>query len=120
MIADNIFQSQTDSAYECISTSIAVPLQNHFLRNHFISCVHGIRASQSKSIIKDNRFIDITTSKVLTNFNATQGNLNMVELNFFPSTQANISIAGGYGGSATDIWRNFSSDTAAHTVGVPA
>ena len=120
MIADNIFQSQTDSAYECISTSIAVPLQNFFLRNHFISCVHGIRASQSKSIIKDNRFIDITTSKVLTNFNAAQGNLNMVELNFFPSTQANISIAGGYGGSATDIWRNFSTDTAAQTVGVPA
>jgi hypothetical protein len=120
MITDNIFQSQTDSAYECISTSIAVPLQNFFLRNHFISCVHGIRASQSKSIIKDNRFIDITTSKVLTNFNAAQGNLNMVELNFFPSTQANISIAGGYGGSATDIWRNYSTDTAAQTVGVPA
>lgn len=120
MIADNIFQSHTDSAYECISTAIAVPLQNQFLRNQFISCVHGIRASQSKSYIRDNRFIDITTSKVLTNFNAAQGNLNMVELNFFPSTQANISIAGGYGGSATDIWRNFSTDTAAMTVGIPA
>lgn len=120
MIADNIFQGLADSAYECISTSIAVPLQNFFLRNHFISCVHGIRASQSKSLIQDNHFIDITTSKVLTNFNAGQGNLNRVVKNFFPSAQANINIAGGYGGSATDIWRNYSTDTAAETVGVPA
>lgn len=120
LIADNIFQSQTDSAYECISTSIAVPLQNYFLRNHFISCVHGIRASQSKSIIRGNTLIDITTTRVSTTHNAGQGALNQVLENFFPDTQANISIAGGYAGAADDVWRNYSTDTAAQTVGVPA
>lgn len=120
LIAENIFQSQTDSAYECISTAIAVPLQNEFRRNQFISCVHGIRASQSKSIIAENRFIDITTTRVSTTHNAGQGALNQVVKNFFPDTQANISIAGGYAGAADDIWRNYSTDTAAETVGVPA
>lgn len=120
LIADNIFQSQTDSAYECIGTGIAVPLQNEFLRNRFISCVHGIRASQSKSLIHQNKFIDITTTKVSTTFNAGQGDLNEVSENYFPSTQANISIAGGYAGGVNDMWRNYSKDTAAQTVGVPA
>lgn len=119
-IADNIFQSHTDSAYECISTSVAVPLQNEFKRNRFISCVHGIRASQSKSVISQNKFIDITTTKVNTKFNSSQGNLNEVSENYFPSTQANISIAGGYVGAADDTWRNYSTNTAAQTVGVPA
>ncbi len=120
LIAGNIFQSQTDSAYECISTSIAVPLQNNIVGNQFISCVHGIRASQSKSTIRGNTFIEITTTKVSTTHNAGQGDLNFVIENFFPSTQANISIAGGYAGGAADVWRNYSTDTAAQTVGVPA
>lgn len=120
LIAFNIFQSQTDSAYECISTSIAIPLQNNFINNQIISCVHGFRASQSKSTIKGNTFVNMTTTEIDTTFNSGQGANNYVIDNYFQQDEADITNANGYTGSATDVWRNFSQNVAAMTVGVPS
>lgn len=46
---------------------------------------------------------------------------NFVLFNQFSNTQADITISDGYTpAGATDVWRNYSTDTAAFTVGVPS
>lgn len=44
---------------------------------------------------------------------------NFVLYNQFSNTQADITISDGYTPGTNDVWRNYSTDTAAFTVGVP-
>lgn len=44
---------------------------------------------------------------------------NFVLFNQFSNTQADITISDGYTPGTADVWRNYSTDTAAFTVGVP-
>lgn len=120
LIKGCIFQDQTDSAIETTSTAIAVPLANVIEDCYFRSCAHGIRVSFSNGIIRRNLFRSITTTELSTTHVAVQGGENYVIENYFEQAQADITSANGYVGAATDVWRNYSSDTAAQTVGVPA
>ena len=45
---------------------------------------------------------------------------NFVLFNQFSNTQADITISDGYTPGTSDVWRNYSTDTAAFTVGVPS
>jgi hypothetical protein len=116
VIQGNTFLGISGTALLGSSVAIAQPSMNLIDSNWFKECANAIDWPQSYSIISNNRFKDITTKQIDINVGAD----NFVSLNFFDKTQANISIAEGFIGNATDIWRNYSSDTAALTVGVPA
>lgn len=116
IIEDCQFLGLSGTAILGESVSIATPSFNQILRNMFRECANAIDWPQSYGVIDGNRFKDITTKQIDINAGAD----NYVGVNFFDKTQANISIAEGFIGNASDIWRNYSSDTAAMTVGVPA
>ena len=116
IIEDCLFLGLSGTAILGESVSIATPSQNQILGCMFRECANAIDWPMNYGVIDGNRFKDITTKRIDINVGAD----NYVGVNFFDSTQANISIAGGFIGNASDIWRNYSSDTAAMTVGVPA
>ena len=120
LIAGCIFQDQTDSAIETTSTTIAVPLANYIVGCYFRSCAHGIRVSYSNGVIRGNLFRSITTTELSTIHVSAQGSENYVVENYFEQNEADITVANGYVGAATDVWRNYSANTAAQTVGVPS
>ena len=113
---NNIFQGLTDTAIKGEDVSIRTPANNVIQSNFFRECANAIDMPMNYGFINDNRFKDTTTKRIDINAGAD----NFVELNFFEDTEANISIAGGYIGNASDVWRNYSTDVAAMTVGVPA
>lgn len=115
-IIGNIFNTIAGTAILGQNVSIRTPNQNLVDSNFFRNCGNAIDWPMNYGIINNNRFKDITTKQIDVN----SGQDNFVGINFFDKTQANISIAEGFIGNASDIWRNYSSDTAALTVGVPA
>lgn len=116
IIEECLFLGLTGTAILGESVSIAQPQNNQILSCYFRECANAIDWPMSYGVINNNRFKDITTKRIDVNVGAD----NYVGINFVDSTQANISIAGGFIGNASDIWRNYSSDQAAQTVGVPA
>lgn len=115
-IQNSLFLGLSGTAILGEDVSIATPSQNSILNNMFRGCANAIDMPMNYGVIDGNRFKDITTKQIDINAGAD----NYVGINFFDKTQANISIAEGFIGNATDIWRNYSSDTAALTVGVPS
>lgn len=113
---NNRFQGLTGTAILGEDVSIRTPASNVIQSNVFRECANAIDMPMNYGFINDNRFKDTTTKRIDINVGAD----NFVELNYFEDTQANISIAGGYIGNASDVWRNYSTDTADMTVGVPA
>lgn len=116
------FQSLSIAIY-CSSTSIAVPLRNTIMNSKFYLNTDDIQSSQSYGLVKGNSFFTPgsgTHDVVNVTFNASQGDHNMVELNFFNNPEAEIAPATGYDGSATDVWLNYVNDQAALAVGQPA
>ena len=116
IIEDCLFLGLSGTAILGESVSIATPSSNQILRNYFRECANAIDWPMNYGVIDGNRLKDITTKQIDINVGAD----NYVGVNFFDKSQANISIAGGFTGNASDIWRNYSSDTADMTVGVPA
>lgn len=113
---NNVFQGLSGTAILGEDVSIRTPSENQILYNYFRECANGINMPMNYGRIDGNRFKDVTTLQIDINVGAD----NYVGINFFDKTQANISIAQGFVGNASDMWRNYSSDTAALTVGVPA
>ena len=63
-----------------------------------------------------NNIMDEATTNI--DFSGGAGG-NFVLFNQFSNTQADITISDGYTPGTADVWRNYSTDTAAFTVGVP-
>lgn len=82
----------------------------------FIDNTEHIDAPFTESVVKDNIFDEATTN---VEVDGGAGG-NFVIDNYFQQDQANISVSDGYAGDSTDVWRNFSQNTAAMTVGVPS
>lgn len=116
LIQGNRFQGLTGTAIVGLDVSIRTPSENVIRDNFFRECANAIDMPMNYGVIDNNRFKDITTKQIDVNVGAD----NYVGINFFDKSQANISIAQGFIGNASDMWRNYSSDTAALTVGVPA
>ena len=113
---NNYFLGLTGTAIIGEDVTIRTPASNLIEGNFFRACANAIDMPMNYGVINNNRFKDITTKQIDVNTGAD----NYVGVNFFDKTQANISIAEGFIGNASDIWRNYSSDTAAMTVGVPS
>lgn len=113
---NNVFLGLTGTAILGEDVSIRTPANNVIDGNFFRECANAIDMPMNYGRITNNFLKDITTKQIDINVGAD----NYVSMNFFDKTQANISIAQGFIGNASDIWRNYSSDTAAMTVGVPA
>lgn len=125
LIQGNRFLRLTNAALECTSTSGAVPLQNQILNNQVIDCDGGFLASQSSSIISGNVFalgyvgLAFANGKINTVYNAAQGQKNTVINNYTFDVAGDIDPAGGYTGSADDVWRTFANGTADPVVTSP-
>jgi len=113
-IEDCIFQSLGGTAILGIAgAGIATPLMNRYARNFFNQCTNAINIGASHSLFLQNRFIHNTTLKL----KIAAGGYNMVLENSFEDAEADIDNGHGYYGIATDVWRNFSSNTPAMSVG---
>lgn len=95
-------------------------------RNFFSHNTNDILMSLHASLIKDNVFQTAgagAVNKVISTKSQGDGGAgnseNIVIMNHFNNLQANIQNSNGYDGCATDVWRNYSNDTPAMTVGVP-
>lgn len=123
IVQDSEFQSMT-RAITCTSTAIAVPLRNTIRRNKFMQNTNDIATSLSYSLIEKNVFFTAgsgATNKVVsTTFNAVQGGNNMILLNQFNNTEAEIAPGSGFTGAATDVWMNYVNNQAALAFGQPA
>ncbi len=98
------------------STAIANPLRWTIKGNVFRDETTHLDMPLTQSIVRDNVFDEATT-----NLDTSGGaGVNFVIDNYFANDASDITISDGYTGHASDIWRNFSSATAAMTVGVPA
>ena len=113
---NNYFLGLTGTAIKGEDVSIRTPASNLFANNYFRACANAINMPQNYGVIDNNRFKDITTVKIDT----ATGADNYVGINFFDNDQTDITVANGYIGNASDIWRNWSANTAALTVGVPS
>lgn len=113
---NNVFLGLTGTAISGEDVSVRTPNNNVISGNFFRECANAINMPMNYGRITNNFFKDITTLQIDINVGAD----NFISMNFFDKSQANISIAGGFVGNASDIWRNYSTDTAALTVGVPA
>ncbi len=113
-IEDCIFQSLTGHGIKGIAgAGIATPLMNRYARNFFNQCENNIEIGASHSLFERNRMIHSTTVKL----KIAAGGYNMVLENFFEDAEADIDNGHGYYGQATDVWRNYSVNTAAASVG---
>jgi len=117
LVQNNVFQRLTAQGYKVQSTGVAVPLQNRILNNIFQDVDGGIIGSFNQALIagnilQDGPTHDWTQGHINTIAVAAQGQMNFVINNYTYSIAANINPAGGYTGSATDIWRTFASATA--------
>lgn len=113
-IEDCIFQSLGGTAILGVAgAGIATPLMNRYLRNFFNQCANNIDIGASHSLFLQNRMIHTTTTKL----KIAAGGYNMVLENTFEDAEADIDNGHGYYGISTDVWRNYSSNTAAMTVG---
>jgi hypothetical protein len=119
-LIDNCEFRALTNGITCISTSVAVPLQDIVRNCIFSGNTNDIISSYSTSLIEDNIFYGATTEQINTIFNSAQGAANMVINNTFAEDEGDITNLNGYTGSATDIWRNFSQNVPAMTVGVPS
>lgn len=113
-IAECVFQSLSGTAVKGIAgAGIATPLMNRYRDNYFNQCANNIDIGASHSEFLRNRMIHTTTLKL----KISAGGFNMVIDNVFEDVLADIDIAHGYTGISTDVWRNFSKDTADELVG---
>lgn len=105
------------NAIQNTSTAIANPLRWLIRRNWFNDCTAYITLPATQCIVADNYFMSNPSGNVIVMSAGVGG--NMVLKNFFPDTNANITSGNGYDGVAGDIWRNYSTDTAAESVTTP-
>ena len=112
---NNVFLGLTGTAIKGEDVSIRTPASNVIDSNFFRECANAIDMPMNYGTINNNRFKDITTKKIDVNAGAD----NFVGVNFFDQDEADITIANGYIGNSTDIWRNYSKNVAAMTVGTP-
>lgn len=99
------------------STAIAVPLRWMIRGNWFNDCTAYITLPGTQCIVAGNYFMSDPSGNVIVMSAGAGG--NMVLKNFFPDTEANITSGNGYDGVAGDIWRNYSTNTAAESVTTP-
>lgn len=116
IIANNEFFGLVTAIAHLTGAGIAAPLRWQILGNWFATNTNHIVLPANQSII-DRNFFDPATV-VINSSGAAEGK-NYVVNNQFSDALADIDNAHGYTGHAADIWRNYSADTAATTVGVP-
>lgn len=117
------FQLLTGTACLSLNTAAAVPLGWAIESNRFQQNTNDIKMSLSYAIIRKNRFLTAgsgATNKVIsTTFIAAQGGNNLVTLNHYNNTAAQMANASGYTGAASDSWsEGFCTDAVDY--GVPA
>jgi hypothetical protein len=102
-----------DSGIVNTSATIANPLRWMVRNNIFMNNDEHIDMPFTESVVLANVFDEATTN-VETDGGAGG---NFVIDNYFQEDQASITNGNGYAGHANDVWRNFSQNTAAVTVG---
>lgn len=117
------FQLLTGTAILSLNTAAAVPLSWLIESSRFQQNTNDIKMSLSYAIIRKNRFLTAgsgATNKVIsTTFIAAQGGNNLVTLNHYNNTAAQMANASGYTGAASDSWsEGFCTDAVDY--GVPA
>lgn len=99
-----------------VGAGIASPLRWLVEDNFFENNTNHLTLPGNACRVVRNVF-DEGTSNVNTSGGTAGG--NFVLDNVFQNNEADIANNDGYTGHATDVWRNFSQNTAAMTVGVP-
>lgn len=113
-ITNNLFYA-LETALKGLNASIRTPNNNLIAYNWFRLNTNAIDWDQNYSIVQGNYFKTNTTKQV-----DIAGDHNYVIENYFDKDQADITIANGFAAGANSVWRNYSKDTAAQTVGVPS
>ena len=116
LIEDNIFQSLTGTGIKSIAGAAIADCLSSIVRNNFFNQnANNIVSAATHWLIDGNRMIHTTTQKV--KLSGSPGGYNYVINNGFEDVEADIDISHGYTGISTDVWRNYSKDVAAQTVG---
>lgn len=113
-----IFRRLTRGIYSSGVADIAIPLMDTIQNCIFQDCTNGIQSDFTEALIQNNVFMNTTTATIDTSLTGA-GARNFVINNYVSSVLANINPAGGFHGSATDIWRTFASATATAVVVSP-
>ena len=114
LVDDCEFFGLTGTGIKSIAgAAIADSLQNTIRKSFFNRNANNIVTAASHCLIEDNRMIHTTTQKV----KLSGLGYNYVINNGFEDVEADIDISHGYTGISTDVWRNYSKDVAAQTVG---
>jgi hypothetical protein len=118
------FEGLGNTALLSLTTAAAVPYGWHIRNCRFQGNLNDIKMSLNFSNIEYNRFYTAgagATNKVISDtFIAAQGGGNLITLNQFNNTEAQIAPGSGYTGAASDVWMNYVNDQAALAFGLPA
>lgn len=110
------FHGLVDGIKNTVGAGIASPLRWDVRDNFFENNTNHVELPGNACRVRRNIF-DEATANVNTGGGTAGG--NFVLDNVFQNNEADITNSDGYTGHATDVWRNFSQNTAAMTVGVP-
>ena len=111
------FMSLDDGIKSTTGAGIANPLRWFIQDNVFVDNTSHIKLPANQCFIRRNVF-DEATANIDLKTNASGS--SFVLDNVFSNNEADITESDGYLSHATDVWRNFTQNTAAMTVGVPA
>ncbi len=116
-ITNSYFQALGGVAIKGIAgAGIATPLRHYYAYNYFLQNTNDIIIGSSFGRIMYNQF-KLTTTQVV---DLTAGANEIVQFNSFDDNAADIDPAGGYTGSSTGAWANYTLNQAALQVGQPA
>lgn len=110
------FMGLVDAIKHTTGAGIASPLRWQIRRSWFATNTNHLVLPGNQCRIEENAFDPATV--VINTSGGTEGK-NYVLRNQFSDAEADIDNAHGYTGHAADVWRNYSANTAADTVGVP-
>lgn len=117
-VEDCEFDVLAEAIGHTVGAGIDAPNRWVIRRNRFNGNSDHIDLPCNLTLIEDNTFFT-DASNVNVGVDAGTSGVNRVLFNRFASTEANITIANGYVPGTSDVWRNYSTTTAAMTVGVP-
>lgn len=116
LLEDCEFMGLVNGIKHTTGAGIASPLRWQIRRNWFATNTNHLVLPANQSLVEENTFDPATV--VINSSGGTEGK-NYVLRNQFSDNEADIDNAHGYTGHAADVWRNYSANTAAMTVGVP-
>jgi hypothetical protein len=118
-IQNSEFDTLAEAIGHTVGAGIDSPNRYVIRRNWFRGNSDHVDLPCNLTLVEENVFFTDATGKNVDVAGGTTG-VNRVLMNWFASDQGDITIANGYEPGTADVWRNYSANTAAHTVGVPS